>query len=117
VGGHCCTALDGVSTAYYLVHSMCSGGDFAERDRQASTNFVEARGGCRPTGRSGHDPCSPAVRLVDEEGVIREVRTRMVTASADDVFRSFSSLGGARGWLVWNAIADDALSHSEAPPD
>ena len=41
------------------------------------------------------------VRLEDREGVIREVRTRIVDAPQEDVFRSFSSLGGERGWLVW----------------
>ena len=35
-------ALDGVNTAYYLVHSMGSGGDFAAKDRQAAVNFAEA---------------------------------------------------------------------------
>ena len=35
-------ALDGVRTAYYLVHSMGSGGDFAAKDRQAAINFAEA---------------------------------------------------------------------------
>lgn len=35
-------ALDGVDTAYYLVHSMGSGGDFAAKDRQAAVNFGEA---------------------------------------------------------------------------
>ena len=35
-------ALDGVETAYYLVHSMGSGGDFAAKDRQAAVNFAEA---------------------------------------------------------------------------
>jgi uncharacterized protein YbjT (DUF2867 family) len=35
-------ALDGVDTAYYLVHSMGSGGDFAAKDRQAAVNFAEA---------------------------------------------------------------------------
>lgn len=35
-------ALDGVDTAYYLVHSMGSGGDFAAKDRQAAANFAEA---------------------------------------------------------------------------
>ncbi len=35
-------ALDGVKTAYYLVHSMGSGGDFAAKDRQAAINFAEA---------------------------------------------------------------------------
>ena len=36
------TALCGVHTAYYLVHSMGSGVDFEERDRQAAKNFAEA---------------------------------------------------------------------------
>ena len=35
-------ALDGVRTAYYLVHSMGGGGDFAAKDRQAAVNFAEA---------------------------------------------------------------------------
>ena len=38
-------ALHGVEAAYYLVHSMCSGDDWAERDRRAARNFVEAAGG------------------------------------------------------------------------
>jgi uncharacterized protein YbjT (DUF2867 family) len=38
-------ALQGVSTAYYLVHSMGSGGDFAAKDRQAAVNFAEAAAG------------------------------------------------------------------------
>src|SRR6478735_261513 len=38
-------ALDGVETAYYLVHSMGSGGDFAAKDRQAAVNFAEAAAG------------------------------------------------------------------------
>lgn len=35
-------ALDGVDEAYYLVHSMATDGDFAERDRVAAQNFVQA---------------------------------------------------------------------------
>lgn len=35
-------ALAGVDAAYYLVHSMGSGGDFAERDRRAARNFARA---------------------------------------------------------------------------
>jgi uncharacterized protein YbjT (DUF2867 family) len=38
-------ALDGVKTAYYLVHSMGGGGDFAAKDRQAAVNFAEAADG------------------------------------------------------------------------
>jgi uncharacterized protein YbjT (DUF2867 family) len=37
-------ALDGVEAAYYLIHAMCSGPDWAERDRRAATLFVEAAG-------------------------------------------------------------------------
>ena len=35
-------ALNGVDTAYYLVHSMQNGSDFSEKDRQAARNFGEA---------------------------------------------------------------------------
>jgi len=35
-------ALDGVRTAYYLIHSMGRGSGFARRDREAAVNFGEA---------------------------------------------------------------------------
>lgn len=35
-------ALRGVGTAYYLIHSMGSSGDFEEKDRRAAGNFGEA---------------------------------------------------------------------------
>jgi uncharacterized protein YbjT (DUF2867 family) len=35
-------ALAGAKTAYYLVHSMGTRGDFAAKDRQAAVNFAEA---------------------------------------------------------------------------
>ena len=35
-------ALAGVDVAYYLVHSMGSGGDFAAKDRQGAVNFAVA---------------------------------------------------------------------------
>ncbi len=47
------------------------------------------------------DSNDPDVRLVDTEGVIREVRTRVVDAPVESVFRSFATIGGERGWLVW----------------
>jgi uncharacterized protein YbjT (DUF2867 family) len=42
-------ALAGVDSAYYLVHSMSVGADFAEVDRQAAANFgrAAARAGVR----------------------------------------------------------------------
>ena len=35
-------ALAGIEVAYYLVHSMVGGGDFAERDRLGASNFAAA---------------------------------------------------------------------------
>lgn len=35
-------ALTGVEVAYYLIHSMGSGGDFEERDRKSAENFRDA---------------------------------------------------------------------------
>ena len=54
-------ALEGVKTAYYLIHSMSGNGDFVARDRAAAVNFGEAAsaagvervvylGGLGPTG-------------------------------------------------------------------
>ncbi|MEU5879661.1 SDR family oxidoreductase [Spirillospora sp. NPDC047279] len=34
------TALDGVEVAYYLIHAMGKGGDFASRDRRAARSFA-----------------------------------------------------------------------------
>jgi uncharacterized protein YbjT (DUF2867 family) len=40
--------------------------------------------------------------LTDREGLIREVRSIRVNASPSRVFAAFTSLGGDRGWRVWN---------------
>jgi uncharacterized protein YbjT (DUF2867 family) len=37
--------FDGIDAAYYLVHSMRAGKDFAERDRKAARNFADAASG------------------------------------------------------------------------
>ena len=77
-------ALDGCSTAYYLVHSMEEGENgFGDRDRQAATNFVEAalRAGVQRTVYLGGiapppgTPLSPhlASRLEVEEILLREL--------------------------------------------
>ena len=44
-----------------------------------------------------------AVELSDREGMVSEVRTVDVAAPPAAVFRTFTSLGGARGWRAWNA--------------
>ena len=79
-------ALDGCSTAYYLVHSMEAGDDgFGDRDRRAATNFAEAavRAGVERTVYLGGilpppgTPLSPhlASRLEVEEILLRELPT------------------------------------------
>jgi uncharacterized protein YbjT (DUF2867 family) len=40
-------ALAGIDTAYYLVHSMQQGSDFAQRDRRIAENFIRAAGDVR----------------------------------------------------------------------
>ncbi len=40
--------------------------------------------------------------LTDREGLIREEQSVWVRATPEAVFAVFSSLGGERGWLVWN---------------
>ena len=44
----------------------------------------------------------PYYQISDEEGQIREVRTRVVNASPARVYAEFSRLGGDTGWLALN---------------
>ncbi|MEJ2542154.1 MAG: NAD(P)H-binding protein [Gemmatimonadota bacterium] len=57
-------ALEGMDAAYYLVHSMCTGPDFATRDRRGAETFVQVGrglrqviylGGILPRGGEGRD--------------------------------------------------------------
>lgn len=45
-----------------------------------------------------------AFELVDEEGLIREVRRVHAPVPPEALFRAFTGIGGDRGWLVWNAL-------------
>lgn len=45
---------------------------------------------------------TPKYELIDREGMMREVRSLTVNASPSRVFAAFTSLGGERGWRVWN---------------
>jgi uncharacterized protein YbjT (DUF2867 family)/uncharacterized protein YndB with AHSA1/START domain len=55
-------AADGMDVGFYLVHAMGSGGDFAERDRQAARNFLTA--------------CSDLPHLVYLGGIMPDVEAR-----------------------------------------
>jgi uncharacterized protein YbjT (DUF2867 family) len=69
-------AFQGVEKAYYLVHSMGSGGDFEAQDRQAAKNFGEAarQAGVRRIiylGGLGHGPdLSPHLKSRQEVGQV-----------------------------------------------
>lgn len=53
---------------------------------------------------SGALGAAPAYRFEDSEGMVREVRTRRVRAEPEAVYRAFASLGGRRGWRVWEPL-------------
>jgi len=55
-----------------------------------------------PTRWSGALRDGSTFEYEDREGIVREIRSRHVEASPEAVFRAFTSLGGQRGWLVWN---------------
>jgi uncharacterized protein YbjT (DUF2867 family) len=44
----------------------------------------------------------PTYELVTWEGLNRETRSVLVPEKPEKVFKTFSGLGGDRGWLVWN---------------
>jgi hypothetical protein len=67
-------------------------------ERQAvSTRWSGALG--RP--QTGSGSATRAASLVEREGLIREIRQVRSQAPPEAAFRTFCSLGGDRGWLVW----------------
>ncbi|NJP06712.1 MAG: SDR family oxidoreductase [Chloroflexaceae bacterium] len=44
----------------------------------------------------------PPVMLTNQEGIISETRQLVVRATPEQVYRTFASLGGQRGWLFYN---------------
>lgn len=51
---------------------------------------------------SGALLAGPSYALEDREGIIREIRRIAVEAPPEALFHSFASLGGERGWRVWD---------------
>jgi uncharacterized protein YbjT (DUF2867 family) len=101
------SALQGVQTAYYLVHSMSTGGDFEDEDRQAARNFSMAArvagvrqiiylgglGGLGGAGGPGEsdEPLSPHLRSRHEVGdVLRESGVPVIEFRASIVIGSGS---------------------------
>ncbi len=69
--------------------------------QRALRRMEEGRVETRWSGALGEAE-APSYALTDWEGLIRETRTMDVNASPECVYRVVSSLGGDRGWLVWN---------------
>lgn len=73
-------AFEGVQSAYYLVHSMAGGADYAERDRRAADNFARAAAG------AGVERIIYLGGLTDESGAVSEhLKSR---AETGDVLRA-----------------------------
>jgi uncharacterized protein YbjT (DUF2867 family) len=71
--------------------------------RQAVELALERiRTGAVPTRWSGALRQRSTFEYEDREGIVREVRTHRVEAPPEAVYGTFISLGGDRGWLVWN---------------
>jgi uncharacterized protein YbjT (DUF2867 family) len=70
-------ALDGVKTAYYLVHSMGSGGDLAAKDRQAAINFAEAAAGVERVIYLGGLGAEDSEHLRSRHEVAQQLRARL----------------------------------------
>ncbi len=100
-------ALAGIDTAYYLVHSMGSGGDFEALDRKAARNFAEAArtAGVRRIiylGGLAHDDSalSPHLQsrqevgriLLDSEAQVIEFRASVVIGSGSLSFELIRAL-------------------------
>ncbi|OLR91325.1 DUF2867 domain-containing protein [Actinokineospora bangkokensis] len=91
--------LDGVTTAYYLVHAMAGGEGFAEKDRQLARSFADAAvaagvqrivylGGLGAEGLSEHLESRQEVgRLLAETGVpVVELRAAVIIGSGSISF-------------------------------
>ncbi len=94
-------ALEGIEIAYYLIHSLYAGQEFAERDRQAARNFGEAAkaagvkriiylGGIQPKGARSSEHLQSRIETGDrlrEAGVpVTEFRAAVIVGSGSISF-------------------------------
>jgi uncharacterized protein YbjT (DUF2867 family)/ligand-binding SRPBCC domain-containing protein len=113
-------ALAGVETAYYLVHSLEAGADFAARDLEAARNFGQAAriagvrkivylGGLGTPGASGAAPLSEHLRSRQETGnalresavPVVEFRASVVLGAGSLSFEMIRALVERLPVLVW----------------
>ena len=98
-------ALDGVETAYYLIHSMApseNGQAFADLDRQAATNFAGAAdaagvervvylGGLLPPADAGHPLSQHLSSRLEVESILLDAAPRSTAFRASIVIGAGSS--------------------------
>jgi uncharacterized protein YbjT (DUF2867 family) len=127
-------ALDGVSTAYYLIHSMEAGDEpFGERDRRAAKNFARAAraagvervvylGGIAPPRGTRKSPHLDS-RLEVEEILMRELpgsvalRASILIGARSSSFRILVRLVERLRWLpfpAWHANRTQAIDERDA---
>jgi uncharacterized protein YbjT (DUF2867 family)/ligand-binding SRPBCC domain-containing protein len=113
-------ALGGVETAYYLVHSLEAGPDFAARDLEAARNFGQAAriagvrkivylGGLGTGGPSGGEPLSEHLRSRQETGnalresavPVIEFRASVVIGAGSLSFEMIRALVERLPVMVW----------------
>ncbi len=74
---------------------------FAESVERALSLVLEGKTETRWSGSLGGET---DYAITERQGLITERRTMRVNASPDRVFSVFTSLGGEKGWLVWNGM-------------
>lgn len=109
-------ALQGVHTAYYLVHLMSGSKDFEKEDRQAATSFAQAakKAGVRRTiylGGLGDDAdpkLSPHLRSRHEVGqILRDSGVETIEFRASQTLKSLASASMA-GFIARQGPHHDA---------
>lgn len=97
VRGMCSPVLADTTRARELFPevSLCDYATACQRAvEKTSEEAVETRWSSSLQGRD-------AFQLKDRRGMVREVRKLRVDVSPERLFRAFTSMGGERGWLVW----------------
>ena len=107
--GTLAAAMEGVDVAYYLVHSMASGADFAELDRRAARNVAEAAAdagvgrivylGGMPPAADGAEPSRHLASRLETGDVLRrggvpvtELRAGIVVGAGSAAFEVIRDL-------------------------
>jgi hypothetical protein len=104
--------MAGIDTAFYLVHSMGTGGNFQKQDRHAAENFAAAAraagvkriiylGGLGVSAAASERRQWGGIRFGNRIVDTHTVTLRVTQAAA---FRPIERIGGSTGWYFGNAL-------------